>query len=79
MIDIQLFTNNPSRARVFSSILEGILTASKKIFWKKFGNRKINIIIKQVQRETTTQTNGLKTVSKKRIKKLIRKTLFDKQ
>lgn len=79
MIDIQLFTNNPSRARVFSSILERILTVPKKKFWKKFGNRKINIIIKQVQRETTTQTNGLKTVSKKRIKKLIRKTLFDKQ
>lgn len=79
MIDIQLFTNNHSRARVFSFILERILTVPKKIFWKKFGNRKINIIIKQVQRETTTQTNGLKTVSKKRIKKLIRKTLFDKQ
>lgn len=60
---------NTSRARVFSSILEEILTASKKIFWEKFGNRKINIIIKQVQRETTTQTNGLKNSIKKANKK----------
>ena len=34
MIDIQLFTNNPSRARVFSSILERILTVPKKYFGK---------------------------------------------
>lgn len=35
MIDIQLFTNNSSRARVFSSILERILTVPKKNILEK--------------------------------------------
>ncbi|CUN77719.1 Uncharacterised protein [Bacteroides uniformis] len=35
MIDIQLFTNNHSRARVFSFILERILTVPKKNILEK--------------------------------------------